>query len=152
MNKEFLEVKKQMQNARNISKTLHGIKIIHLYEPGEGDIAKIDFRSMGVYGSYKKPDMIINLDVTEQWVADFLKSKTGLANGNVIYLLLHNGIWAEIEVLDVDLFIVDFLTSEYRSCYFISFIDAEMKKMYEFGSDSRDEYHRLYDEYNIKFV
>ena len=29
--------------------------------------------------------------------------------------------------------------------------DADMKKMYEYGSDSRDEYHLLYDEYEVLF-
>ena len=41
MNKELLEIKKQMQGARNILKDLQGIQTIHLYEPGEGTIAQI---------------------------------------------------------------------------------------------------------------
>lgn len=102
MNKELLEIKKQMQGARNILKDLQGIQVIHLYEPGEGTIAQINLEKMGVLSGYKEPDMVLEYNETYQTVADFLKVKTGLANGQKIYLLLSNGIWSEVKILDVD--------------------------------------------------
>ena len=151
MNKELLEIKKQMQGARNILKDLQGIQVIHLYEPGEGTIAQINLEKMGVLSGYKEPDMVREYNETCQTVADFLKVKTGLANGQKIYLLLSNGIWSEVKILDVDQFIKSYFHSEYRNSFGIAFIDADMKKMYEYGSDSRDEYHLLYDEYEVLF-
>lgn len=151
MNKELLEIKKQMQSARNILKDLQGIQTIHLYEPGEGAIAQINLEKMGVLSGYKEPDMVLEYNETYQAVADFLKGKTGLANGQKIYLLLYNGIWSEVKILDVDQFIKSYFHSEYRNSFVIAFIDADMKKMYEYGSDSRDEYHLLYDEYEVLF-
>ncbi|MCI6204557.1 MAG: hypothetical protein MR663_11865 [Lachnospiraceae bacterium] len=151
MNKELLEIKKQMQGARNILKDLQGIQVIHLYEPGEGTIAQINLEKMGVLSGYKEPDMVLEYNETYQTVADFLKVKTGLANGQKIYLLLSNGIWSEVKILDVDQFIKSYFHSEYRNSFGIAFIDADMKKMYEYGSDSRDEYHLLYDEYEVLF-
>lgn len=151
MNKELLEIKKQMQGARNILKDLQGIQVIHLYEPGEGTIAQINLEKMGVLSGYKEPDMVREYNETCQTVADFLKVKTGLANGQKIYLLLSNGIWSEVQILDVDQFIKSYFHSEYRNSFGIAFIDADMKKMYEYGSDSRDEYHLLYDEYEVLF-
>ena len=151
MNKELLEIKKQMQGARNILKDLQGIQVIHLYEPGEGTIAQINLEKMGVLSGYKEPDMVREYNETYQAVADFLKWKTGLANGQKIYLLLSNGIWSEVKILDVDHFIKSYFHSEYRNSFGIAFIDADMKKMYEYGSDSRDEYHLLYDEYEVLF-
>ena len=151
MNKELLEIKKQMQGARNILKDLQGIQVIHLYEPGEGTIAQINLEKMGVLSGYKEPDMVLEYNETYQTVADFLKVKTGLANGQKIYLLLSNGIWSEVKILDVDHFIKSYFHSEYRNSFGIAFIDADMKKMYEYGSDSRDEYHLLYDEYEVLF-
>lgn len=151
MNKELLEIKKQMQGARNILKDLQGIQTIHLYEPGEGTIAQINLEKMGVLSGYKEPDMVLEYNETYQTVADFLKVKTGLANGQKIYLLLSNGIWSEVQILDVDQFIKSYFHSEYRNSFGIAFIDADMKKMYEYGSDSRDEYHLLYDEYEVLF-
>lgn len=151
MNKELLEIKKQMQGARNILKDLQGIQTIHLYEPGEGTIAQINLEKMGVLSGYKEPDMVLEYNETYQTVADFLKVKTGLANGQKIYLLLSNGIWSEVKILDVDQFIKSYFHSEYRNSFGIAFIDADMKKMYEYGSDSRDEYHLLYDEYEVLF-
>lgn len=151
MNKELLEIKKQMQGARNILKDLQGIQVIHLYEPGEGTIAQINLEKMGVLSGYKEPDMVLEYNETYQTVADFLKVKTGLANGQKIYLLLSNGIWSEVQILDVDHFIKSYFHSEYRNSFGIAFIDADMKKMYEYGSDSRDEYHLLYDEYEVLF-
>ncbi len=151
MNKELLEIKKQMQGARNILKDLQGIQTIHLYEPGEGTIAQINLEKMGVLSGYKEPDMVLEYNETYQTVADFLKVKTGLANGQKIYLLLSNGIWSEVQILDVDHFIKSYFHSEYRNSFGIAFIDADMKKMYEYGSDSRDEYHLLYDEYEVLF-
>ena len=151
MNKELLEIKKQMQGARNILKDLQGIQVIHLYEPGEGTIAQINLEKMGVLSGYKEPDMVLEYNETYQAVADFLKWKTGLANGQKIYLLLSNGIWSEVKILDVDHFIKSYFHSEYRNSFGIAFIDADMKKMYEYGSDSRDEYHLLYDEYEVLF-
>lgn len=151
MNKELLEIKKQMQGARNILKDLQGIQVIHLYEPGEGTIAQINLEKMGVLSGYKEPDMVLEYNETYQTVADFLKVKTGLANGQKIYLLLSNGIWSEVQILDVDQFIKSYFHSEYRNSFGIAFIDADMKKMYEYGSDSRDEYHLLYDEYEVLF-
>ena len=61
MNKELLEIKKQMQGARNILKDLQGIQVIHLYEPGEGTIAQINLEKMGVLSGYKEPDMVLVL-------------------------------------------------------------------------------------------
>lgn len=151
MNKELLEIKKQMQGARNILKDLQGIQTIHLYEQGEGTIAQINLEKMGVLSGYKEPDMVLEYNETYQTVADFLKVKTGLANGQKIYLLLSNGIWSEVKILDVDQFIKSYFHSEYRNSFGIAFIDADMKKMYEYGSDSRDEYHLLYDEYEVLF-
>lgn len=151
MNKELLEIKKQMQGARNILKDLQGIQAIHLYEPGEGTIAQINLKKMGVLSGYKEPDMVLEYNETYQAVADFLKVKTGLANGQKIYLLLYNGIWSEVKILDVDPFIKSYFHSEYCNSFGIAFIDADMKKMYEYGSDSRDEYHLLYDEYEVLF-
>ncbi|MDD7669044.1 MAG: hypothetical protein SOW14_08270 [Agathobacter sp.] len=151
MNKELLEIKKQMQGARNILKDLQGIQVIHLYEPGEGTIAQINLEKMGVLSGYKEPDMVLEYNETYQTVADFLKVKTGLANGQKIYLLLSNGIWSEVQILDVDQFIKSYFHSEYRNSFGIAFIDSDMKKMYEYGSDSRDEYHLLYDEYEVLF-
>lgn len=151
MNKELLEIKKQMQGARNILKDLQGIQAIHLYEPGEGAIAQINLEKMGVLSGYKEPHMVLEYNETYQAVADFLKGKTGLANGKKIYLLLYNGIWSEVKILDVDQFIKSYFHSEYRNSFVIAFIDADMKKMYEYGSDSRDEYHLLYDEYEVLF-
>ena len=140
-----------MQGARNILKDLQGIQTIHLYEPGEGTIAQINLEKMGVLSGYKEPDMVLEYNETYQTVADFLKVKTGLANGQKIYLLLSNGIWSEVQILDVDHFIKSYFHSEYRNSFGIAFIDADMKKMYEYGSDSRDEYHLLYDEYEVLF-
>lgn len=140
-----------MQGARNILKDLQGIQVIHLYEPGEGTIAQINLEKMGVLSGYKEPDMVLEYNETYQTVADFLKVKTGLANGQKIYLLLSNGIWSEVKILDVDQFIKSYFHSEYRNSFGIAFIDADMKKMYEYGSDSRDEYHLLYDEYEVLF-
>lgn len=151
MNKELLEIKKQMQGARNILKDLQGIQVIHLYEPGEGTIAQINLEKMGVLSGYKEPDMVLEYNETYQTVADFLKVKTGLANGQKIYLLLSNGIWSEVQILDVDQFIKSYFHLEYCNSFGIAFIDADMKKMYEYGSDSRDEYHLLYDEYEVLF-
>ena len=151
MNKELLEIKKQMQGARNILKDLQGIQVIHLYEPGEGTIAQINLEKMGVLSGYKEPDMVREYNETCQTVADFLKVKTGLANGQKIYLLLSNGIWSEVQILDVDQFIKSYFHLEYCNSFGIAFIDADMKKMYEYGSDSRDEYHLLYDEYEVLF-
>ena len=151
MNKELLEIKKQMQGARNILKDLQGIQVIHLYEPGEGTIAQINLEKMGVLSGYKEPDMVREYNETCQTVADFLKVKTGLANGQKIYLLLSNGIWSEVKILDVDQFIKSYFHLEYCNSFGIAFIDADMKKMYEYGSDSRDEYHLLYDEYEVLF-
>ena len=151
MNKELLEIKKQMQGARNILKDLQGIQVIHLYEPGEGTIAQINLEKMGVLSGYKEPDMVREYNETCQTVADFLKVKTGLANGQKIYLLLSNGIWSEVKILDVDHFIKSYFHLEYCNSFGIAFIDADMKKMYEYGSDSRDEYHLLYDEYEVLF-
>lgn len=151
MNKELLEIKKQMQGARNILKDLQGIQVIHLYEPGEGTIAQINLEKMGVLSGYKEPDMVLEYNETYQTVADFLKVKTGLANGQKIYLLLSNGIWSEVKILDVDQFIKSYFHLEYCNSFGIAFIDADMKKMYEYGSDSRDEYHLLYDEYEVLF-
>lgn len=140
-----------MQGARNILKDLQGIQTIHLYEQGEGTIAQINLEKMGVLSGYKEPDMVLEYNETYQTVADFLKVKTGLANGQKIYLLLSNGIWSEVKILDVDQFIKSYFHSEYRNSFGIAFIDADMKKMYEYGSDSRDEYHLLYDEYEVLF-
>lgn len=151
MNKELLEIKKQMQGARNILKDLQGIQVIHLYEPGEGTIAQINLEKMGVLSGYKEPDMVREYNETYQTVADFLKWKTGLANGQKIYLLLSNGIWSEVKILDVDHFIKSYFHLEYCNSFGIAFIDADMKKMYEYGSDSRDEYDLLYDEYEVLF-
>ena len=140
-----------MQGARNILKDLQGIQVIHLYEPGEGTIAQINLEKMGVLSGYKEPDMVLEYNETYQTVADFLKVKTGLANGQKIYLLLSNGIWSEVKILDVDQFIKSYFHLEYCNSFGIAFIDADMKKMYEYGSDSRDEYHLLYDEYEVLF-
>ena len=94
---------------------------------------------------------VLEYNETYQTVADFLKVKTGLANGQKIYLLLSNGIWSEVKILDVDHFIKSYFHLEYCNSFGIAFIDADMKKMYEYGSDSRDEYHLLYDEYEVLF-
>ena len=91
MNKELLEIKKQMQGARNILKDLQGIQTIHLYEPGEGTIAQIKLEKMGVLSGYKEPDMVREYNETYQAVADFLKWKTGLGLAIVKHIVeLHD--------------------------------------------------------------
>ena len=54
VDKEKLERKKQMQEARNIIKTLSGIMVIQMFEPGEGDISRMDLCKMGVIGEFKE--------------------------------------------------------------------------------------------------
>lgn len=147
MDKDKLILKKRMQEARNIIKTIHGIIVVKIYEPDEGIISKIDYEKMGVYNSTKKPDEIIDLDVSEQWICDFIIRRTKVSKGAHIQLLLSNGIWTNVEITDVE----SFLMSVFLGNHSITFMDNDYKLMYELGTDSRDEYHLLYDEYIVVF-
>lgn len=151
MDKDKLIIKKQMQEARNILRTLNGLTVSYMFELGEGKISQIDFQKMGVIGGFKIADAVIDYDVSEQWICDFLRARTGIVEGNTIYLILQNGIWVKAVVNDVNLLVSSYLNSKYSNCFRFSFIDSNLRKMYEICCDSRDEYHKLYDEYSVVF-
>ena len=67
-------------------------------EPGDEPISLINYDKMGYYSSIKKPDEVFELDVSENLLCTFLKEKTHIGNGDIINLLLHNGIWIKVKI------------------------------------------------------
>lgn len=148
MDKQLLQKKKKLQEARNIINYLTGFELIHMNEPGDEPISLINYDKMGYYSNIKKPDEVFELDVSENLLCTFLKEKTHIGNGDIINLLLHNGIWIKVKITDMDSLITScFKVAQSR---WITFIDEQLINMYELCCDSRDEYHICYDEYKVE--
>ncbi len=147
IDREILEKKKRLQKVRNVLKEISGITVLGIYENQyipEFDGIFERLSKLGYYSPDKIPENSINFksedNVIYRWIIDSMK----LENGMTVYLLCCD-VWVKISFLDVCTAVKDI----WNVIGGFTIITEDLTVLKECGSDSRDEYNYLYDEYDL---
>lgn len=150
IDREILEKKKRLQKVRNTLKEISGIEVLCIYE--NQYISKFcgmweRLSELGYCSPDKIPDDKIDCksedSVIYQWVLD----RTNLEDGMTVYLMCRD-VWVKVMISDIHKAVKD-LWNVIGKQNGLTIVNEDLTVLKEFGSDSRDEYNYLYDEYNL---
>lgn len=156
MEENFIKRKLHIQKVKNCIENLDGIELICILKEDENQklstIKQEYFPYINSYSYAKKPDSKMNYNATEKQLYQWIKAQTYL-NSHKKYYFYCSGVWMQIYIRDIDLGIKSLWYHNkylgYPQSYGFVFVDEEIENMIEIGSDSRDEYHYLYDMYSL---
>ena len=153
----LLEKKKKLQKTRNMLKKLDGVEILYVYEECNDSKLKIIADSLwnhtftGQYSNTKSPDSKIRRDSGDLDIYKWIKEVTKLKTNQIVFLF-YNGVLVKIQIADVDNAIQTMWNRiDERSKGFL-ILSENMDTLLEVGSDSRDEMHYLFDEYDCRWL
>lgn len=153
----LLEKKKKLQETRNMLKKLDGVEILYVYEECNDSKLKIIADSLWnhtfteYYSNTKSPDSKIRMDSGNLDIYKWIKEVTKLKTNQIVFLF-YNGVLVKIQIADVDNAIRTMWNRiDERSKGFL-ILSENMDTLLEVGSDSRDEMHYLFDEYDCRWL
>ncbi|MCR5628864.1 hypothetical protein [Eubacterium sp.] len=142
MNRQLYEKKKKLQKTRNILKNISGVEIHSIKEISSDGLVDKD-----VYRNKIIPDSKICFTEDISIIVNWIENNTPFQEGDDFGFIV-NCCYVNAKIVDIkEAFSSIWMAEEYEGVLFLS---NDLKTMYEFGSDSRDEYHYLFDKYDLK--
>ena len=142
--KRRMKQKMDLQKAKNIVSCIRGISVIDFFE-SSGILDWDKLRELGYYSNDKIPQSKITMQSSDDEVVDWIINEISIKNNCIIYVLIGNFL-VKINIENIEMSIHDL----WIKCNGFSFVDEDLKVIYDFGSDSRDEYNYLYDRYELR--
>ena len=142
VDKELLQKKILLQKIRNEVSKIEGISVLDYEENDFFD--KEILREIGYYGDTKQPEDAITMDVSEKELLSWIMERVTFKEAEICYLPYFPCL-VKIQFLDVK----TALRSMWLLDHHICILTLDKKWIYEVGSDSRDEYHTLFDRYHL---
>lgn len=139
MDKTVLEKKKQLQRVKNRIAAFSGLEIFDFEEKYLDEIV-----DMECYRNKTLPEDKIRFDSNMQDIINWIIDNTPFHDESEIFLLV-DSYCVHARILSRN----EAYTSIWRTTHSITLISDDWRYMYEFGSDSRDEYHYLFDKYRL---
>ena len=151
--KIIIEKKFKILEIKNIlkefNKNIKGIEIIKVLE--EKEIKKINeiySEYIKTYNNNSKINTIknkINYKTSESEICKKIIENINIKNNNEYFLYCQNKVWIKIKILD-SYNSIKFLFNHQNHQFLL--METNMKKIIEFGLDSRDEYNFIIDIWN----
>ncbi len=104
-------------------------------------------QNIGFTSPTKKADSSININATESKIWKWVRFHMQMENGAVFYLLCGQ-FWAKIQITNTEKAVPNLWNFSEFTCGF-TFLTEDKKTLLDIGLDSRDEFHYLWDKYNI---
>lgn len=150
IDREILEKKKRLQKVRNTLKEISGIEVLCIYE--NQYIPKFcgmweRLSELGYCSPDKIPEDKIDCKSEDSVIYQWFIDRTKLENGMTVYLMCRN-VWVKVMISDIRTAVKD-LWDVIGSQNGITIVNEDLTILKELGSDSRDEYNYLYDEYDL---
>ena len=144
VDREKLEKKLNLQRTKNIISKIEGIQVIDYEEEilfDEEYLQKINY-----FNSEKIADSKISHCSNDSEILDWIYNLMDFQIDQIWYIWL-NGFLVRIQILNIKAAIMGLWNNiDSRHKHFV-LINENRNMMYEFGSDSRDEYNYLFDKY-----
>lgn len=135
-----LEIKKQLQHARNRLHRMAGVEVLGIYEKGAAELLPVEQafgRYMKLWNAGGVPSARLSAGADWEEIVNWVPGQCGLQNGQEVLLLLDFGIWAGVRILNTAEALASFM-EEARS---FTVFEADTGRFIDFGLDSGDEYH-----------
>lgn len=150
IDREILEKKKRLQKVRNTLKEISGIEVLCIYE--NQYIPKFygmweRLSELGYCSPDKIPDNKIDCKSEDSVIYQWVLERTKLENGMTVYLMCRD-VWVKVMISDIHKAVKDLWDVIGRQNG-ITIVNEDLTILKELGSDSRDEYNYLYDEYDL---
>lgn len=146
VDRELLQKKKMFQKAKNLLSDIEGIEVLAYEE--QNVLNRDGLQSIGFFDSAKLPDSKIWYLSEEHKIVDWIIELLNFEDRDIYYLWL-NDYLIKIQFADARKAVKDLWNKINPNFKGFILISCDKKIMHEFGNDSRDEYHILYDRYSL---